>query len=151
MVGMKHNSKLVAMAGLLASVFLLLAACKQLSPNKNDVMLKEVEVIASALPVHPSFQQTWSGSTSKSMLASVGRHYKSTARYDEVKNFYLTQLQNDVWKLKEDRELVSSSGARVLTFSKEQYSIAIEYSGDKAVDPDWNYAINVTWNSGRAF
>ncbi len=139
------------MAGLLALLVISFAGCKEFSPNKGDAKLKEVETIAASLPVHPSFQQTWSGSTSKSMLASAGRHYKSTARYEEVKNFYMSHLQGAGWMLKEERELKSVEGARQLTFSKDEYSFVLEYSGEKAVDPDWNYAIDVTWNSGKAF
>lgn len=136
---------------LVALLVISLSGCKQLSPNKDDVKLKEVEALVATLPVLPSLQQTWSGSISTSTLASVGRHYKSAASYDDVKNFYLSQLQSAGWKLKEERELRGSVGSRQLTFSKEQYYFVIEYSGDKAVDPDWNYGIDVSWKSGKAF
>jgi len=33
-----------------------------------------------------------------------------------------------------------------LTFGKGQYAVVIEYRGDKANDPDWNYAIDVGWH-----
>ena len=137
---------------LLVVLLCLLASCKQFSPNKNDVKLKEVEQLYSNLPIYQGFRETWSGSVSKSMLASVGKHYKSDAGYQDVKDFYVTKLVPDGWQLTKDIPLKDWSedhGGRELTFTKQQYSVVIEYRGDKVTNPDWNYAINVGWQSTR--
>jgi hypothetical protein len=135
-------------------ILLSLANCKQFSPNNNDLKLKEVEKLFAALPIHRSFRETWSGSMSKSMLASLGKHYRSDARYEEIREFYVTALVPAGWLLTKERPLKVWSkdyGGRQLTFTKEQYSVVIEYSGEKAIDPDWNYGIDVGWHSGRAW
>ena len=41
-------------------------------------------------------------------------------------------------------------GGRQLTFRKDQYSIVIEYRGDKEPNPDWNYAIDIEWHHAAA-
>ena len=138
----------------LVVILCLLASCKQFSPNKNDVKLKEVEKLYTNLPIYQGFRETWSGSVSKSMLASVGKHYKSDARYEDVKGFYVAKLIPEGWQLTKEIPLKDWSedrGGRQLTFRKEEYSVVIEYSGDKAVDPDWNYGIDVGWHSNRAW
>ena len=138
---------------ILISIPLLLSLtnCKQFSPNKHDAKLKEVENLWASLPIPAGFEETWRGSTSKSMLASVSRHYKSDARYDDVKSFYVTRLIPEGWHLSKEEALKDwlGGGGRQLTFTKEEYSVVIEYEGEKAIDPDWNYAIGVGWQSGK--
>lgn len=125
--------------------------CKHFSRNKNDAKLKEVERLSVGLPTYPGFQELRGGNTySKSMLASIHKHYKSEASYDDVRAFYSSKLIPTGWKLKEERNLKAWSrdyGGRELTFEKGEYSVVIEYSGDKAIDPDWNYAISIGWHS----
>ncbi len=126
-----------------------LLACKQFSPNKNDVKLKEVEGLWASFPVYPGFQESGGSTYSKSMLAAVNKYYKSDAGYDEVKTFYATQLGSAGWQQTKERNMKDWSrdlGGRELTFGKGEYSVVIEYWGDKAIDPDWNYAINVRWD-----
>jgi hypothetical protein len=110
-------------------VLFSLAGCKQFSPNKNDVKLKEVEKLAANLPVHERFHETWNGSVSKSMLASVGKHYKSDARYEDVKNFYVTKLIPEGWQLTKEIPLKNWSvneGGLQLTFTRGEYSVVLQ-------------------------
>lgn len=64
--------------------------------------------------------------------------------------FYATQLKQTGWLLTKERTLKDGwsqdLGGRELRFEKGQYSIAIEYIGDKAVNPDWEYAVSVAWD-----
>jgi len=142
-----------AITMILAAVLLVPAiSCKRLSPNRDDVKLKEVQQLASALPIYPGFEETGGGSTySKSMSASVHKSYRSSARFDDVKTFYTTQLTQSGWQLTKDRTLKDGwsrdLGGRELRFEKGQYYVAIEYIGEKAIDPDWNYGISVGWNN----
>ena len=129
-------------------VILLQSGCKHFSPNKDDVKLREVEKLQAGLPIHPTFQEIGGSSFSKPMLASIHRYYKSDAGYDVIKSFYSAKLIPEGWQLTKERSLKDWSvdlGGRQLKFGKGQYSVTIEYSGDKALDPDWNYAISVGW------
>jgi len=127
-------------------------SCKRFSPNRDDVKLKEVQQLASALPVYPGFEDTGGGSTySQSMSASVHKSYRSSARFNDVKTFYVTQLAQAGWQLTKDRTLKDGwsrdLGGRELRFEKGQFYVAIEYIGEKAIDPDWNYAISIGWDN----
>ena len=136
---------------ILAVVVLVPAvSCKRFSPNRDDVKLKEVQQLVSALRLYPGLEDTGGGSTySRSMSASVHKSYKSNARFDDVKTFYATQLTQSGWQLTKDRTLKDGwsrdLGGRELRFEKGQYYVAIEYRGEKAIDPDWNYGISVGW------
>jgi hypothetical protein len=146
---MKHKPTQVLSLVLATATFMSLNNCKRYSPNKDDVKLKEVERLYSALPIYPGFQAVAGSSYSKSMLASVNKSFISEAVYDDVKNFYSTKLIPEGWRLSKERKLRDWSrdyGGRELTFEKGQYSVVIEYRGDKAIDPDWNYAIGVGWD-----
>ena len=111
--------------------------------------LETLSACGASLPIYPGFQESGSSFYSKSMLAAVNKYYKSDAGYDDVKAFYSTQLGSAGWQLTKERNMKDWSrdyGGRELTFSQGEYSVVIEYWGDKAVDPDWNYAINVGWD-----
>jgi hypothetical protein len=147
---MISNSRYSLTAVLVVVTVSPLISCKQFSPNKNDAKLQEVERLSADLPKYPGFQALSGGNTfSKPMLASIHKHYKSDAGYDDVKAFYSTKLMPAGWKLKEERNLKDwwrDYGGRELTFEKGEYSVVIEYRGDKAIDPDWNYAIGIGWH-----
>lgn len=126
-------------------------SCKRFSPNRDDVKFKHVQQLSSTLPIYPDFHDTGGGNAySKSMVASIHKHYRSNARFDDVKRFYATQLKQTGWLLTKERTLKDGwsqdLGGRELRFEKGQYSIAIEYIGDKAVNPDWEYAVSVAWD-----
>jgi len=130
-------------------IVLRLVGCNQFSPNKDDAKFKEVQRLSAGFPIYPGFQEVDSSSYSKSMLASIHKVYKSEAGYDDVKAFYSTKLIPAGWQLTEERNLKDWSrdfGGRELTFGKGQYTVVIEYRGDKAIDPDWNYGISVGWH-----
>ena len=134
---------------LAVAILVPLTSCKRYSPNRDDVKLKEVERLYNALPIYVGFQAIAGSSYSKSMLASISKSYRSDARYDDVKNFYSARLIPEGWQLSKERNLKDWSrdyGGRELTFEKGEYSVVIEYRGDKAIDPDWNYAIGVGWH-----
>ena len=127
-------------------------SCKRFSPNRDDVKLQEVQRLASALPLYPDFHDTGGGGTySKSISASVHKSYRSSARFEDVKMFYATQLTQTGWQLTKDRTLKDGwsrdLGGRELTFERGQFSVVIEYIGEKAIEPDWNYAISVGWDN----
>lgn len=126
-------------------------SCKRFSPNREDVKLKDVQQISSKLPVYPGFQDTGGGSSySKSMVASIHKTYRSDARFDDVKMFYATQLTPAGWQLTKDGALKGDwwqdFGGRELRFEQGQYSVVIEYIGEKAVEPDWNYGVSIVWD-----
>jgi hypothetical protein len=146
---MRHKPTQVLSVVLAIAILVPLTNCKRYSPNRDDVKLKEVERLYNALPIYAGFQAIAGSSYSKSMLASVSKSYRSDAPYDDVKNFYSARLIPEGWQLSKERNLKDWSrdyGGRELTFEKGEYSVVIEYRGDRAIDPDWNYAINVGWD-----
>jgi hypothetical protein len=142
--------KLVIGVVLIATVSILAKYCKDHSPNKDDAKLKDVEAIYAQLPIYPGFQEVSHSADSKGVLASSGKSFKSAAKYDDVRSFYSNKLSASGWQLANERNMrdwFQDFGGRQLTFRKGQYSIVIEYRGDKEPNPDWNYAIDIDWHN----
>ena len=145
--------KLEQLAVLILAIVIAMPSinCKRFSPNRDDAKFKEVQQLSSTLPVYSDFRSTGEGSTySKSMVASIHKQYRSNARYEDVKKFYSTQLTQTGWRLVKETPLKDGwsqdLGGRELRFEKGQYSMVIEYIGEKAFDPDWEYAVSVVWD-----
>ena len=134
---------------LVASVSLWAKYAKDRSPNKDDAKLNEIQSIYSQLPIYPDFQEVAHSGDSKDVSARAGKSYKSAAKYSDVRSFYSDKLTPTGWQITKERNLKDwwrDFGGRQLTFQKGQYSIVIEYRGDKEPSPDWNYAIDVEWH-----
>jgi len=134
---------------LIASVSLWAKYAKNHSPNKDDAKLKELESIYSQLPIYPDFQEVTHSGDSKDVSARAGKSYRSSAKYSDIRSFYSDRLTRSGWQLSRERNLKDwwrDFSGRQLTFQNGEYSIVIEYRGDKEPDPDWNYAIDVEWH-----
>jgi len=148
-VGPRVVTKLIVGAVLLVAVYVLADYTKEHSPNAGDAKLKEVDELLSSIPTYPDFQEVYNSWSSKDLLALRGRHYRSVAPYEEVRRFYSDHLVERDWHLSEERNLRGwwkDTGGRILTFRQGEYKFTIEYRGDKESDPDWNYAVDLSWH-----
>ena len=128
---------------LLALVFLLLFAlfvyvAKEVSPNRGDAKLKELQGLSSETPTYPSFQIVNKTYSSRYLDAGVYEYYRSTAKYDDVKEFYSGTLSQRGWSLDAEDE------GKKITFRKGELRIVIEFAGDDT-DHSWNYAVDFLW------
>jgi hypothetical protein len=142
--------KLVVGVILIATISILAKYSKDHSPNKGDAKLKEIEAVYSQLPIYPDFHEVAHNFSSKDVSALTGRSYSSSAAYADVRSFYSDKLSASGWQLTNERNMKDwwrDFGGRQLTFRKGQYSIVIEYRGDKEPNPDWNYAIDLEWHN----
>jgi hypothetical protein len=133
---MRHNSSHLLIV-VLAS--LLFAGC--LTNPDESKKLDELHRIASEIPVHPSFKQIDSNYMMKSTVVDYGLFYQSAADYDDVKNFYVKELNARGWNSL--HEVALDGENKELTFGKGEYGIAIEY--DSAARQQWNYATTYFW------
>ena len=148
-MGFKVVTKLIVGALLLVAVYVLADYTKDHSPNAGDAKLKEVDEPLSSIPTFPGFREVYNSWSSKDLLALRGRHYRSIAPYDEVRRFYSDLLIERDWLLSEERNLRGwwrDTGGRILTFRKGEFKFTIEYRGDKELDADWNYAVDLSWH-----
>ena len=95
---------------LLFAVFIYVA--KEVSPNRGDAKLRELQGLSSDTPRYPSFQIVNQRYSSRYLDAGVYEYYRSSAKYDDVKRFYSGMLSQRGWTLdSEDR-------GRKITFRK---------------------------------
>ncbi len=131
------------------AAFLLFAHwAKQNSANRDDAKLKELEQIAVSVPRFPQFRDIASDTSSASDDAGVYKYYSSAASYDEVKSFYFAELTQKGWSIVNEEPLYDwfrDYGGRSLEFRKQEFLIAIEYTGKKPDAESWNYAVSFVW------
>lgn len=133
----------------LIMAFLMFAHwAKQNSPNQDDAKLKELEQIAASIPNFPQFRGAATYTSSASDDAGIYKHYTSLANYDEVKDFYLAELSQRGWSLAKEEPVYDwfrDYGGKSLEFKKQDFLIAIEYTGKKPDSNSWNYAVSFVW------
>jgi hypothetical protein len=127
-------------------VSLLCSGCW--SAKEDAAKLEEVKSVLARLPSYPGMQETNSSTTSGGGKAMISKKFRSDARYEEVKRFYVKHLEQDGWKIYGEKQLTdlgSDFGGYEIRFRKSDLSIAIEYAGEKT-DYGWQYAIAVSWS-----
>src|SRR5437867_3475883 len=123
---------------------------KKRSPNKDDAKLDEVRKIYSSLPIPPGFKEAGSSFQSKAESALTVKYFESQTSYDDVKTFYAQRLSESGWSLSSERPITDwgrDFGGRRLEFRKGEYSLVVEYSGEKSTEQE-NYAITLIWKTG---
>ncbi|HXQ70193.1 MAG TPA: hypothetical protein VN844_06880, partial [Pyrinomonadaceae bacterium] len=96
----------------------------------------------------PGMQETDTSSSSGGGKALISKGFRSDARYEDVKRFYVEYLERDGWKIESDKQLKdigSDFGGSEIKFRKGDLSLAIEYAGPRA-GYGWQYAIGVSWS-----
>lgn len=142
------NANKVLLGLLIVAVVCVMAYfAKKHSPNRDDTKLYELRQMYSTFPLPSDFQEIGSSFQSKAELALVTKYFRSKSRYDEVKTFYIQHLIETGWVLANERPMkdwFTDFGGRELEFSKGEYSVVIEYAGERASN-DWNYGIAIEW------
>jgi hypothetical protein len=144
-IGMLY--RLTALLVIVAS-FVMVNACKNLGPNANDQKLKEVEHLVTGIPVYSGMIEISSHTISKVHAATVSKYYKSSASYNDVKGFYIEQMQRLGWQLKDEdnvKDWQKDLGGRELVFRNGEFSFAIQYAGEKS-GYTWEYATTLGWS-----
>jgi hypothetical protein len=132
----------------LAWIFLSLLFSGCWSAKEDAAKLEEIKSVWARLPPYPGMQETNSLTTSGYGKAIVSKKFRSDARYDDVRRFYVERLEQDGWKIdgeKQLKDLGSDFGGYEIRFRKADLSIAIEYAGQSA-DYGWQYGIAVSWS-----
>jgi hypothetical protein len=74
--------------------------------------------------------------------------YESQLSYDNLKQFYTSNLQRNGWHILRETpitDLGRNLGGREITFCKGPYEADLQFAGDKATFA-WNYALSMSWN-----
>jgi len=139
--------KTTILPAIFASIFLLLVyVAKDMSPNRGDAKLKELQLLSTQIPVFPGFRKVGTHQTSRFLDAGVYDYYGSPAKYDEVERFYISTLAQYGWvRINEESSNIYKEGeARKLIFKNGEYRLIVEYAGD-GTNRSWNYALNFLW------
>ena len=76
----------------------------------------------------------------------LGAYYTSGMSFDQVRNFYLPQLQRNGWELM--RTAGVTEEPRRLTLCKGDYQANLEDAGERQ-NIGWTYALSMSWGSER--
>lgn len=127
-------------------VTVLLTGCW--SAKEDAAKLEEVKAVWARLPMYPDMQQVGDLTRSGGGNVLVSKTFRSGARYDDVKRFYIEHLAQEGWKTISDRKLADWGGdpeRYYIQFQKGDIFLSIEFAGAGS-DRDWQYAIAVTWS-----
>jgi hypothetical protein len=127
--------------------FIMMSLYESRGPNSNNAKSNEIEKLYAAMPTFPGMTEVDTSRSSSGHKAHVSKVFNSDAPYDVVKRFYMSQLTERGWTVESERQLTSwgdGVGGQELKFSKGEYMITLEYSGEKA-SAEWDYAIGIYW------
>ena len=116
--------------------------------DSNPQRISELKQIAAEVPIHPSFLEVSSSEDGKSTSAGVSHFYRSSADYDEVKNFYIKVLLARGWGYPKEEPINKwfiQDGSKALTFRKGDYAIEVEYNNDS--ESRWRYSVDFRWKA----
>jgi hypothetical protein len=144
----KHTkiiNKWVLVSGLL---FLLIGHCSCRIPIPNGlgkVKLEEMKELALEVPEHSSFKKVDEYSGAKEEQANIGWSYKSTATYEDVRQYYTEKLTEKNWNLVSEEKVsdwFSVNGGRKITFQKRDIILTIQYA-EPSSNFGWEYSLDL--------
>ena len=118
------------------------------SAKEDAAKLEEVNAVWTRLPIYPGMQDVGDVTRSGGGNVLVSKKFRSDARYDDVKRFYIERLAQDGWQVTSDRKLASSVGGPAgdyIQFQKGDLFVSIEHAAD-GDNRDWDYAIAASWS-----
>ena len=118
------------------------------SAKEDTAKLEELKATWARLPIYPGMQPVGDSTRSGGGTVLVGKKFRSDARFDDVKSFYIEQLTKDGWEVISDRKLVDWGGdpnGQYLEFHKGDNFLGIEYH-TAGGNSDWQYAIALNWS-----
>jgi hypothetical protein len=109
--------------------------------------LSELQQIAAETPVYPDFAEVQpSRHSGKRENAGLTYFYRSPARYEDVKAYYIRLLLPKGWSNPREEEVPKwfvKDGSKALTFRRGEYSIEVEY--DAASGAEVPYSVDFGW------
>jgi len=132
-------------------VFFVIAICGGCTPvpKNGESKLAEMRVMARELPTFPDFRKIDEYGGAKVSQANIGWVYKSSAEYEDVKQFYMERLASSGWYfVSENKKAIwfYDSGARTVTFQKSDIRLAIEFNGRSRYSVDLYYPTTLVAN-----
>lgn len=115
--------------------------------KEGKTRLKELQQLAADTDKFSDFKQVDYSQISKSDRTVIAYFYSSAAPYDKVKEFYTRTLSEKGWSVHSEEPMnvwLQRSGSR-LTFTKGEYTIDLEHTGDS--DGDHQYAVDYAWSN----
>ena len=131
-----------------AAVFLSLACFGCWSAKEDAAKLEEIRSVWAQLPTYPGMEETNSNTTSGGGKAMISKKFRSDARYEDVRDFYVSRLEPEGWKIESEQELKDwgrDFGGHEIRLRKADLSFVIEHA-DRSADYGWEYGIAVSWS-----
>jgi len=126
---------------------MMLVAC---GANSDGSKFREIERLSDSIPEFPSTTLISEDKASRGITAGIYRYYRSQAKYEDVKQYYMNELPKAGWAFSHETALKDwwqDLGGRELEFHRRgapEYYVAIQYAGEKA-SYKWDYAITIGW------
>ena len=137
--------RLLSHRALVALMMGVLFAC--CAPSlEGQARLQELRRLASETPKFPDFKQVNYSDISKSDTAVVTYFYRSSANYEEVKQFYTSTLLSRGWNSAQEEPIknwFNEIGRRQM-FKKGEFTIYLNH--EPAEHSGWRFAVDYSWD-----
>jgi len=117
------------------------------APEAQSVQARLRQELESITPLPHAVAGERSGSY-KPRKAWVGRRYKTTAPYREIRTYYDVHLTKAGWSFHRQygtQDWFRDFGGIKVEYCKGPYMAALDYAGDRA-DYGWVFSLDMTWN-----
>ena len=133
-------------AVLVVMVFVVFYVYERRGPNADSHKFNEIQKLWASISQYPGMVEVDHYSNSAGRKASLGSKFRSDAKYEEVKRFYIAGLQQQGWMFQRERMLSNwgrNQGGRELEWTKDEYTFSVEFAGASGFE--WDYAIGIDW------
>ncbi|MFO1468399.1 MAG: hypothetical protein U1F35_18475 [Steroidobacteraceae bacterium] len=76
----------------------------------------------------------------------IGAYYQSSMSYDQLKHYYVPQLQRHGWALREDAG--EADADRRITLCKGDYQADLEHAAERR-NIGWSYSLTLSWGAQK--
>ena len=148
MQNFRHDRKwLRVLPSILALVMFAILIYFWMIPSQAMPMQKDLEKEFLAISPLPKATLNSYESSYKDQLDLVEGYYSTALSYNQIRNYYVGELEKNGWQLKKESELRDISGdhgGKVIMFCKGNYRATLDYAGISASN-GWTYVFNLSW------
>jgi signal peptidase I len=114
-----------------------------------EIKKEELLVEYNLLKPFPNSVCNKLSSSNKERQALVSASYLSDKPYNEIRQFYIDEAAKNGWTFFKEETVHGGygfidEGGKNLKFRKGQYTLDIQYAGEKA-DYGWNFGVSMSW------
>jgi len=132
---------------LLTAILLVIFQSQCVEKNKPAITLDQIQKVDREISKPPEFKEIDLNQNFRPNNAVITRFYKSSLKYEEVKEYFNGNLLTNGWQSGEEEgfeKLNESEYRKRISYRKDNFTVFIEYNGLDE-NKKWNYGVSVSY------